>query len=140
MSALSSLIDRLWEMPRAMRWIVVFGVFIVAFLVWDGAVRPTYADWRDQANAIEAKVRKVRDNESIIRKFQRRQTVLLGLGKVEPPGAVEEGIDGLSRAIVEVLETHSIRGDSVDFKGDSGLLPRDVSARPLALVKPAFPS
>ena len=129
MNAISKMIDRLWQMPRAGRWLVLAIAFIVAFVVWDNVVRPTASSWKTEADKIKGMVRTVQNAPRIQRDLRLMQDTIMGLGTIERPRSVDEGIDAMSDAVVEVLEQHDVKKDNFDLVGVVGPLPRDVSRK-----------
>ncbi len=128
-----SLMDRVTELPRAVRWALGAAVLLLAFVAWDDNVRPIAEGWNRQADAIERQLAEAREAEQLVRAIRARRQLVESLGPVELPGPDDDGREALHSLVVDIVRSYrSVRNDSFNLGGGADRLPAAVSQRLLA--------
>ena len=120
---------RYHEAPRAVRWAILAGGFLVLFLIWDSWIKPVGQAWAMEADRIERTVEDVREGEALMRKLNqaRLESTIVNLGPLEQPGSDAQGRTELSNAVIETLREHGVKDHSFDLRL-GGKLPAQVSS------------
>jgi len=116
------LVQRFRSFPRVVQWVVLAGIAAVLLLVWNDYIYALGQDWKTRGDDIMAQVEEVRDAESLERRFESMEDVIITLGAVEVPGSEQQASDALSRAINTVISKYKsdISGESFNRgRGDS---------------------
>jgi hypothetical protein len=112
-----SLLNTYREQPRAIRWLVLAVVFILAFLVWDSTVASLARHYSDEANKIERDVQATARSEDLVSEIRRNRRVIQQHGMVQPPKRNEDAATALTGAINEILSEFRVNDDSFEMGG-----------------------
>jgi hypothetical protein len=106
-------------LPRAVRWLAIALVTVVAFIVVNDYVWAIGRYWHEKADTIERKVTDAGDKAQREQQARALQTAVVALGPVEMPDSLAESQETLRGAVTSVLAKYrSVTGsDSFDPKG-----------------------
>ena len=115
--------QRFRRLPRALQWAVYAAVGMGGFVVVNDHVWKQAAEWRRQADSIQADLQDVHDGRSIADKLLKMQDTIVAHGPVSIPDSddAEAGSDAFNATVTAVLKAHSVRNDSFDRRDLSKL-------------------
>ncbi len=115
--------QRFRRLPRALQWAVYAAVGMGGFVVVNDHVWKQAAEWRRQADSIQAQLQDVHDGRSIADKLLKMQDTIVAHGPVSIPDSddAEAGSDAFNATVTAVLKAHSVRNDSFDRRDLSKL-------------------
>ncbi len=126
MSQLLNTLQPRWQkLPRALQWLSITVIVVLAFLLWDVTFRQLNHDWTEKADAIEKDVQAVRDSADLVDQFRGRalSETVLSAGAVELPGSPAEGKDRLNQVVNALLNQYRVSNDSFVIRSE-GKLPK----------------
>ncbi len=123
MSTDATLWQRFGQLPRALQWAVYAAVGMGGFVVVNDHVWKQAAEWRHEADEIQAQLQDVHDGRSIADKLLKMLDTIVAHGPVSipDPDDAEAGSDAFNATVTAVLKAHSVRNDSFDRRDLSKL-------------------
>lgn len=123
MSTDATLWQRFRQLPRALQWAVYAAVGMGGFVVVNDHIWKQAAEWRRQADSIQADLQAVQDGRSIADKLLKMQDTIVAHGRVSIPDSddAEAGSDAFNATVTAVLKAHAVRKDSFDRRDLSKL-------------------
>lgn len=115
--------QRFRRLPRALQWAVYAAVGMGGFVVVNDHIWKQAAEWRRQADSIQADLQAVQDGRSIADKLLKMQDTIVAHGRVSIPDSddAEAGSDAFNATVTAVLKAHAVRKDSFDRRDLSKL-------------------
>lgn len=115
--------QRFRRLPRALQWAVYAAVGMGGFVVVNDHIWKQAAEWRRQADSIQAQLQDVHDGRSIADKLLKMQDTIVAHGRVSIPDSddAEAGSDAFNATVTAVLKAHAVRKDSFDRRDLSNL-------------------
>jgi len=115
--------QRFRRLPRALQWAVYAAVGMGGFVVVNDHIWKQAAEWRRQADSIQAQLQDVHDGRSIADKLLKMQDTIVAHGRVSIPDSddAEAGSDAFNATVTAVLKAHAVRKDSFDRRDLSKL-------------------
>lgn len=102
-------LERFQELPRAMRWVVLAAVFLVAFLFWAKLIQPTAQGWSDRADRMESELHDLKTDSGVPTDIR---DATIGYGDLQLPDRKQQGSLQLAQHVQQLLEEHGIKNDS----------------------------
>lgn len=130
MTSHDTIFDRFAAWPRAMRWMTIAVVLVLAFLAWDGTVGKKVDEWNEAADSIEQEVQHVIEAEAMRARLLRMNDTIVGLGPVDLPGEESAERSALTNTVVEVFKDRSLDREvsySFDQSGGGDKLREDLT-------------
>ncbi len=123
MSTDATLWQRFGQLPRALQWAVYAAVGMGGFVVVNDHIWKQAAEWRRQADSIQAQLQAVQDGRSIADRLIKMQDTIVAHGRVSIPDSddAEAGSDAFNATVTAVLKAHAVRNDSFDRRDLSKL-------------------
>jgi len=108
------------ELSPIMKFGVVAGALIVVFMLCASSVRPIAHEWAAEADAIEDRLREVRDASSLNREINSVGATIRSLGPVELPGEESVETEAMTAAVSTIQKAYDGQLEEYGYRQSSG--------------------